>query len=137
MIKFFVYQVYGYVNSYMGIAKTFGLYQNQEDAQERCNKLEKRYEKLRKLQDLKDEYYYDLNQRNDVISFISDFKNLKFAYENAVKKEDRDIIKLKKEILKSKMEKEIGISYKEFKRVRKLAKPIPDISFQIKPIPIK
>jgi hypothetical protein len=137
MIKFFVYQVYGYVNSYMGIAKTFGLYQNQEDAQERCNKLEKRYEKLRKLQDLKDEYYYDLNQRNDVISFISDFKNLKFAYENAVKKEDRDIIKLKKEILKSKIEKEIGISYKEFKRVRRLAKPILDISFQIKPIPIK
>lgn len=137
MIKFFVYQVYGYVNSYMGIAKTFGLYQNQEDAQERCNKLEKRYEKLRKLQDLKDEYYYDLNQRNDVISFISGFKNLKFAYENAVKKEDRDIIKLKKEILKSKIEKEIGISYKEFKRVRRLAKPILDISFQIKPIPIK
>ena len=121
----------------MGITKTFGLYQNQEDAQERCNKLEKRYEKLRKLQDLKDEYYYDLNQRNDVISFISDFKNLKFAYENAVKKEDRDIIKLKKEILKSKIEKEIGISYKEFKRVRRLAKPILDISFQIKPIPVK
>ena len=121
----------------MGIAKTFGLYQNQEDAQERCNKFEKRYEKLRKLQDLKDEYYYDLNQRNDVISFISDFKNLKFTYENAVKKEDRDIIKLKKEILKSKIEKEIGISYKEFKRVRRLAKPILDISFHIKPIPIK